>query len=166
MSKRGPKPTPTPILRLRGSWRGKQRIEPHNLDQKRPPCPKRFITKQKTADGEIVRVAARRTWERFAPELHRAGLLTSKDAMMWEMTCDSYGRWTLACQKCDADGMVTKGANENDVQSPWVRIRNEMWAQVCKGAACFGLSPADIAGVRAMQKPTTDDGKARFFKEA
>ncbi|NIQ93298.1 MAG: P27 family phage terminase small subunit, partial [Desulfuromonadales bacterium] len=47
--------------------------------------------------------------------------------------------------------------------SPWVAIRNKMFDQVYKGAACFGLTPADVSGVRTVEKPTTIEAKRKFF---
>jgi phage terminase small subunit len=48
-------------------------------------------------------------------------------------------------------------------RNPWVIIRKQMWEQVYKGAACFGMTPADLAGVRAVEKPPADKGKSKFF---
>ena len=164
MAKRGPKPTPTPILKLRGSWRGNSRGPDIQGDQKRPACPKRFITRQKTEDGEAVRVVAKRTWDRLCVSLHKAGLLTDNYREPFEALCDSYGRFVLACAKCDGeDGMVIETDKGNAIQSPWVSIRNKMYEQVYKGAACFGLTPADLSAVRAVEKPSEDEGKSRFF---
>ncbi|MEN6334131.1 MAG: P27 family phage terminase small subunit, partial [Phycisphaerales bacterium] len=133
--------------------------------QKRPACPRRFINKQKTEDGEAVRLVAKRTWDRLAPALYEAGLLADTYRETLECLCDSFGRYTLACAKCDGDeGMVIGTDKGNLVQSPWVAIRNKMYDQVYKAAACFGLTPADVSGVRAVEKPTAEDDKKKFFK--
>ena len=168
MGKRGPKPTPTAILKLRQSRRCNRRGPEAKLDQTRPACPKRFIVKAKTDDGEAVRLVARRTWDRLAPQLFDAGLLVDSYREAFECLCDSYARFILACTKCDAeaDGMVTTTDKGNAVQSPWVAIRKQMWEQVQKGAASFGLTPADLASVRAVQTKTDDAGKGKFFKGA
>lgn len=163
MGRRGPKPTPTTVLKLRGSWWAKNRPQDDKLDQKRPACPKRFITKRKTGDGESIRKVAKSTWDRLAPQLHAAGLLVDGYREPFECLCDSYARYVLACSKCDDLAMVDVTDKGNNVQSPWIAIRNKMWEQVYKGAACFGLTPADISGVRAMEKPTVEDAKQRFF---
>jgi len=122
--------------------------------------------KQKNEDGEAVRRVAKSTWDRLTHDLFQGGLFIDKDRELMQMLCDSFGRWVLACDKLDSEGHTIEGSAGSEVKSPWVGIRNDMWAQVCKAAACFGLSPADLAGVRAVQKPSTDEGKARYFKEA
>lgn len=165
MGRRGPKTTPTNVLKLRGSWRGKQRGADLKLDQKRPPCPKSLIERRKTEDGEAVRVIAKSTWDRLAPLLHEAGLLTNAYREPFELLCDSYARWKFACRQCDEEGMVSLvGENKTPTQSPWVAIRNKMYEQVYKAAACFGLTPADLSSVRAVEKPSADDKKASFFE--
>jgi len=96
--------------------------------------------------------------------LHEQGLLVDSYREPFECLCDSYGRFVLACQKCDdEDGMVTETDKGNAVQSPWVAIRKQMWEQIYKAATCFGLTPADLSGVRSVEKPTIEDGKKKFF---
>lgn len=166
MAKRGPKPTPFKVLSDRGSWRAKGREGGKTSDQKRPACPRRFINKQKTDDGEAVRRVAKSTWDYLAKRLYDDGLLVGKYRQRLLCLCDSFGRFELACQKCDEEGMTFMSYKGNLLQSPWVSIRNQMYAQVKECAACFGLTPADIAGVRAVEKPSTDAGKNKFFGRA
>ena len=166
MSKRGRKPTPTPLLRLRGSFRHDrhgQRLDAAGVDHKRPACPKRFIVRQENEDGEAVRLVAKSTWDRLAPALHRAGLLVEMYRVPFELLCDSYGRYVLACEKCNQLGMTTTGSKQNEIKSPWVQIRNDMWKQTTDVATRFGLTPADLARVQGLDPPTADDAKSRFF---
>lgn len=163
MAKRGPKPTPAAVLRLRGSWLAKHRQTGENFDQKRPACPKRLIAKCKNTDGEAIRVVAKSTWDRLAGQLHAAGLLIDKDRELFELLCSSFGLVCLADAKIAAEGAVVDGSTGSPVKSPWVAIRNDGIAQVIKLASCFGLSPADIASVRAVQKPTVEVSKKKFF---
>jgi P27 family predicted phage terminase small subunit len=166
LAKRGPKPTPAKLLKLHNSWRAKKRPSGDNLDQKCPACPKRLILKEKTAEGEAIRVIARTTWKRLAPLLHRAGLLVDQYREPFELLCDSYARYVYACRMCNTEGMVEMTPNGFYQQNAWLTIRNKMWDQVCKGSACFGMTPSDIAGVTAREKPNQDKGKERFFKGA
>lgn len=162
----GRKPTPTPILKLRGSLRQDRhgaRPSPESLDQKRPACPKRFITKAKTDDAECIRQEAKKAWDRLCGPLFQAGLLVDAFYMSFEMLCESWGLYRLACRKCADEGMTTTGAKNNQVQSPWMRIRTETLDEVTKLAGCYGLTPADIGGVKALSKPQTDNLKAKFF---
>lgn len=165
MGQRGPKPTPQSILKLRGSWRGKQRGDQPKLDQDKPQCPQWLITKQKTEDAEAVRAEAKRTWDRIVPHLWKAGLVTSLNRETLACLCDSWARYVFACRKCGGDSMVEETApNGNLVQSPWVGIRNKMVDQVFKAAACYGLTPADLSGVKAADKPSESERKSAFFK--
>jgi P27 family predicted phage terminase small subunit len=162
----GRRPTPTPILKLRGSLRQDRhggRPSPEILAHKRPPCPKRFILKGKTDDADFVRIEARKAWDRLCGPLFEAGLLVDTFYMTFEMLCDSWGLYRLACQKCCDEGLTTTGAKNNEVKSPWARIRTEALDEVIKLAGCYGLTPADIASVKALDKPQLDNVKAKFF---
>jgi hypothetical protein len=35
---------------------------------------------------------------------------------------------------------------------------------VFKAAACFGMTPADLAGVRAVDKPAANNSKKKYFR--
>lgn len=168
MGKRGPKPTAQRILSLRSSRRAGKRGLDAGLNQKRPACPQRFIRKRKTTDGEFVRKTAKSAWDRLAKPLFEAGLLVDSYRETFAALCDSVGRFELACRKLDDDpvAMVVETDKGNWVQSPWVAIRNKMYDQIYKGAACFGLTAADLAGVRAVEKPSSDTGKSKFFERA
>ena len=154
MGKRGPKPTPTKILKLRNSWRGKARGGEPSLDQRRPQRP------------QWLKGESRKAWDRIMPLLHRAGLATRANRETLACLCDSWGRYVEACQECDAAGMVLENTFGNMVQNPWVAIRNKMWDQIYKGAAAFGMTPADLSSVRAVDKPADDVEKTKFFKGA
>ena len=166
MGKRGPKPTPTPVLKLRNAFRQDRhgsRAGCDIFDHKRPRCPQRFIKRLQNDDAEYSRMAAKSAWDRLSGQLFEAGLLVDAFAMSFEMLCDSWGRYRLACRKCDEAGMVTTGAKDNEVKSPWTRLRSDFLDEVTRLAGAFGLTPSDIARVRPLAKPTIDDAKKRFF---
>lgn len=151
MAKRGPKPVPTPILKLRGSWRGKVRGDELGVDQKRPARP------------QWLKGEAKKCWERLVPILHKAGLATELNRETLACLCDSWARYVEACAQCEGESMVTEAATGTPMQNPWMTVRNQMWEQVYKGAACFGLTPADISSVRAVEKPDVEKGKSKYF---
>ena len=158
---------PTPILKLRGGFRADRhagRPGADVFDHVRPACPQWLITRAKNDDAEFVRRAAKSAWDRLVPQLFAAGLLVDAFRETFIMLMDSWGRYCLCCKKCNEEGMTTTGAKENDVKSPWTRLRAEFLEEVTKLAACFGLTPADIASVRALDVRTSDDAKAKFFK--
>ncbi len=162
----GRRPTPTTILKLRGSLRQDRhggRLSPEILAHKRPACPKRFILKAKTDDAECIRLEAKKAWDRLCGPLFEAGLLVDAFFMGLEMLVDSWGMYRLACQKCAAEGMTCKGTKDNEIKSPWTRIRADALDEVTRLAGCFGLTPADIARVQPLDKPQLDNVKAKFF---
>lgn len=158
MGSRGPKPTPTPVLKLRQSWRGKTRSTEPSFDQRRPQKPMWLI-------GE-----GKKLWEKLVPILHRAGLASQVNRETLAMLCDSWARYREACEKLDKEGAVLVSVNQKggdyEYQSPWMSIRNTMFDQVKKMAACYGMTPADIANVRATEKPSGDSKKSKFFGSA
>jgi P27 family predicted phage terminase small subunit len=166
MAKRGPKPTPTPTLKLRGGFRNDRhgsRPGGDTFDHKMPRCPQRFIRRQENPEAETVRKVAKQTWDRLCPTLFQSGLLVDAFKECFILLCDSYARYVLCCQMLDQDGHTSESSKGSLTKSPWARLRSEFHDQVCKGAAAFGLSPADVAGVRAVEKPTVEDSKKRFF---
>lgn len=159
MAKRGPKPTPTPILKLRGSWRGKVRGDDLSLDQKRPQRPQWLA-------GE-----AKKCWERLVPILHKSGLATELNRETLALLCSAWADFVAAEEQLAAarnkDGsraLLIKTGNNTVVENPLLHVRKRAWDQVYKAAACFGLTPADLSGVRAVEKPAQDADKAKFFK--
>ena len=64
---RGPPPTPTASLRLRGSWRGKTRPDEPQPETGIPPVPKYLDADQK------------KLWRRLAKQLDAIGVMTKLD---------------------------------------------------------------------------------------
>ena len=62
--------------------------------------------------------------------------------------------------------MLIKTSGGAIMENPLLYTRKRAWDQVFKAAACFGLTPADLGSVRAVEKPAEDDGKAKFFRGA
>jgi len=167
MARRGRKAVPTAVLKLHGTFRHDRhgrRIDGDGLDHKRPACPQWLIRHHENADAELARREAKGLWDRLAPQLYQSGLLVDMFRELFAMLCDSWGRYRLACVRCDEAGMTTAGSKGSPVRSPWVAIRSECYKQAIELASKFGLSPADLAGVRAVEKPTSDNQKSRFFK--
>jgi len=152
MGKRGPKPTAKPILKLRGSWRGNQAGVTIQGDHKRPARPKWLV-------GD-----ARKEWDRVAPKLFKEGLLTELDRVPLALYCQAYADFL------EAHGLIklpiTKTKNGNIVQNPLVGVANNAWRRCLHLAARFGMTPADRNSVRAVEKPTTDNAKKKFFGDA
>ena len=167
MGKRGPKPTPQAVLKLRQSWRANlNRLGP-KVDQKRPQRPHWLI-------GE-----ARKCWDRLVPLLEQAGLLAQLYREPLAMLCSAWADYVEADQQLakmrNKDGtralLVTSGkAKEGEkaagavMENPLLYTRHRAWQQVMKAAGCFGLTPEDMANVRALEVPgKKEEAKAKFF---
>jgi P27 family predicted phage terminase small subunit len=149
MGRRGPKPTPTKILKLRGTHRAdRTRGEP--LPQGKAPAPPEWLLP-----------AAREEWERLLPELERMGLLTSADWAQFAQYCQVWARWIDAEEKLVANGSVMELYNEHgDLKysqiSPWVTIAHKALERLQKLGAEFGLTPSARSRL-SIDKPKDAD---------
>jgi P27 family predicted phage terminase small subunit len=148
-------------LRLRGSWRGKVRGDDINIDHKAPARPKWLI-------GE-----GKKCWDRIVPILHKSGLATELNRETLALLCAAWADFVDAdqqlCDSADKNGkraLTIETSNGTPIQNPLLSIRRAAWEQVYKAAACFGLTPADLSRVRAVEKPEHDNAKSRFFESA
>src|SRR6187399_3227778 len=94
MGSRGPAPTPTPILELRGSWRAKTRTGEPQPPKGKPPCPKHFTKPQR-----II-------WRRLCTMLEYMNLMTKADGHQLERYCVYYCRWR-DCEEFIAKNGIT-----------------------------------------------------------
>lgn len=93
MGQRGPAPTPTKILKLRGSWRAKRNAEEPEYGQG-VECPKRASTN------------APAVWRQLAPLLLETGVLTEADVNCFYRYCVLFSRWwnlTMRSKHVEAD---------------------------------------------------------------
>lgn len=161
MGRRGPKPKPVQILRLRGSWRGKKRGVGKSSDHKRPARP------------QWLKSDAKKLWDEYAPKLYKNGLLTTLNRHSFALlVCQPYGDFCEAdrqfqdsVNKKGEKALMIKTSKGGIVTNPLIYIRQGFWSQFCKGCSLFGLTPADISNVRAVEKPSEDDEKTKFFKK-
>ena len=156
MGRRGVQPTPTTILKLRGSSRARGRKGEVEPDSKRPRCPSWL--------PEI----GKQVWARLSKQLYALGLLTSVDEDALARYCAAYSLWreTLASL---ADGKtVLPIRDENGVvvsykDKPEVGRLIKLTEQLNRLGREFGLSPAARAGLSSGEAKKPTEGKARFF---
>lgn len=130
MGARGPQPTPTSTLKLRGSWRAKTRQNEPQFAAGVPVCPK-WIT------GE-----ARREWRRILPQLEAAGLLTAADLAALAAYCDA---WADFCEASAAvrKALAPKGCGFVEaIRRGLLSAKRAAREALLKAADRFGLSPA------------------------
>jgi len=152
MGKRGRKKTPTPILKLRGSWRAKIRKDIELADYK-PIPPVELESKPE----------ARKIWDEIVPELEKSGILAKVDAGLLAMLCIAraeFFRWDKACES-----PIAKTKNGNIISNPIMDARNKAEKRYKDLAALFGMGSANRAGMGGVQRPKAGDSKARFFQK-
>ena len=90
MGRRGPKPTPTKLLQMRGSWRGKKNKSEPKPEPGVPDCPLDLR-------GESLA-----TWRIIVPLLERCGILTKVDRNVLARYCDLWGEY------CSVRGQLSR----------------------------------------------------------
>lgn len=165
MGRRGPKPTPTSVLKLRGTLRkGRRRAEPIPQGSAPPP-------------PEWLLPAARDEWERLRPELERLKLLTGVDWGTFAMYCQCFARWRAAEEQLSITGptleiLDAEGHLKYSQVSPHVTIAHKCLERLNKLAAEFGLTPSARSRISApaIRQPATesvpeglDDDEARIL---
>jgi P27 family predicted phage terminase small subunit len=153
-------PTPTSILKLRGSQRAKRRIaagepQPDALE-KLPACPRRL-------KGE-----ARKLWKVYGQRLIEEGLLTDLDVPLLEDMCVIQARLLNAEQQIEKFGEVLVGEGGGMYQSPYLNIANRCLEQLQALRDRFGMGPSMRPRVRTATPPAAEEpatGKDRFFRD-
>lgn len=157
MGKRGPMPTPSAILKLRGSWRAKARRREPQPRAGRPACP------------TWLPPAARRKWRQLVPELVRLGLLTVVDGDALAAYCCAWAELQQATQTLDQEGRYVRLASGYLLSHPAVAQQRSAWQAVRAFAALFGLDPssrtrlAATAASAAKEQKTGASALARFL---
>lgn len=165
--KTGPKPKPTAIKIIEGNP-GKRPLPENELKPKNdmPACP------------SFVKGAARREWQRLAPEIFQLGLLTRLDRAALSAYCVAWGQLEEVEQelsrikrmnrdihklrkknpnlpKPETNGMVSITSNGNAVMEPLLSVRKQAMEQMHKFLIEFGMTPASrtrISGEPGKQK--------------
>ena len=159
MAKRGPKPKPYHVLADKGSTKMANRLKPDFPDKKMPARPKWL-------KGDALNF-----WNEYAPRLYKKGLLISDYRHSFAvLVCKSYADYMEAdrqiskmVNKSGETALLIKTQSGYPMENPLISLRKKSWEQFCKGCALFGLTPSDIAGVRAVDKPLQDDKSSKFF---
>jgi P27 family predicted phage terminase small subunit len=101
MGARGPAPTPTAILRLRGSWRAKTRPGEPQAPAGAPKCPRH------------LNEAQRKVWRQACKALESMGLLTQVDGAALERYVRYLVRWRANEDFLDRNG-ISFGVKNDD----------------------------------------------------
>jgi P27 family predicted phage terminase small subunit len=163
MGQRGPTPTPSAILKARGSWRG----EANKLE----PQPEKITLAKATAGKDCPRWLtkdAKKVWKQLAPQLVLSGVLTRIDAGTLARYCDAFVRWKAAMEFLaknkemypikDGDGNIKCW-----MHWPQVSTYRTLSALLLKIEQEFGLTPASRSRIQIAPSEPQRNTKSRFF---
>lgn len=162
MGRRGPAPTPTPVLTLRGSTLAtdKRRAREVKPPTGAPLCPDWLDADSKAA------------WAQLVPTLELMGILTTVDSNALARYCKLWARWRKMEAFIDEKGeMYPLKGDDGHVkcfqQWPQVAISHKLAQQLTRLEAEFGMTPSARARIQVTpSKPEADSGKSRFFESA
>ena len=160
--RRGPAPTPTKILELRGSNRTKRnRKNEPRPDKGRPRCP------------AWLKGNARSEWKRLVEMTDRMGILTKVDGNALARYCRLWQRWRMAEDFIEEHGdqYPVKSRNGKDTVGfrifPSAKIASILCVELRRLECEFGLTPASRTRISAEATQAgasvSEPHKARFF---
>ena len=156
----GPAPTPSKKLKNRGTYRADRRNE------NEPTPPATMPEKPKWLKGK-----AAKEFDRLAPKLFAAGVLTAWDQGCFIALCHAWGQYVEALDLLEKDRTdknknpyITTTSNKNIIQNPMVGVANKALEKYQKLAAEFGLTPAARTKISVTTTPPpVGKDKSRFF---
>jgi P27 family predicted phage terminase small subunit len=148
MPRSGPAPTPTKVLKDRGSRRGKDRPAEVGYPKGAPPCPK-FLSPEAKAE-----------WRRVVKMLTNAEVIQKTDLAALASYCRTFGEWV----KLTELSAVWNYATENDRKQ--ARLLADAEKRLHAFAAVFGFSPSARVRVPALrQEEEVVDEVEAFFRQ-
>lgn len=153
---RGPAPTPTAILKRRGSRELKAREGEPTEPAGRPRCPHRLSPE------------ARKIWKRTVPLLEQMGVLMQVDIWALSRYCEMLERWfvALAYVREHGDMYVVKDDDGRAIGAkmlPQSELVLKLSDALTKLEDRFGLNPSARTRLRTEPKDKSDDTFMRFF---
>lgn len=157
MGSRGPKPTPTAILDLRGSKRASDR--PDLRVHPELPDPPEWLL------GEALAM-----WHELAPMLYHAKVLTKRDRNALARYCRLWHRWRQAEEKVDQIGMMLvakdKDGNVEIRRNPVAIEARNLAAMLDRMEASFGLNPASRATIGYLDRAEVRPASLAAYKQS
>lgn len=160
MGQRGPAPTPTAVLKLRGSSLVTHRREDGEVKGPagRPTCPKWL-------DAD-----ARAAWRQLVPLLDEMGVLSRIDGNALGRYCRLWTRWRKAEDFIDKHGDMYPLKDETGQvkyfqQWPQVAIASKLAQNLTRLEQEFGMTPSARTRLQMPTSPVTEavSAKQRFF---
>ena len=98
--------------------------------------------------------AARKVWQRLAPDLADKGVLTSWDTIMFSAFCESAATYRHCIDKLGTTDLTVPGSLKNQVVNPLWRIAKDAADVMLRIGTRFGLTPSDRAGIDVSDAQT------------
>jgi P27 family predicted phage terminase small subunit len=153
MGSRGPAPTPTEVLKLRGSWRANRNQNEPRPTLGAPKCPA-WLDKE-----------AKKKWKALVPELERIGLLTVIDGDALAAYCVAWSELKQATEILAKEGRYV-GLESGYVQShPALAHQRSAMRAVIDFADLFGLDPSSRTRLQVPAPCQEHDDLAEFLGE-
>jgi len=152
MGKRGPKPTPTRILQLRGSPVAKRRPAEPQLALCRLEPPAWLCDEAKPIFTELAQI------------IYDMGVSTRGDSLALGLLAESFALYIVASEELMRDGISTATESGTRKSNPALAARAVAWAEIARGLAWFGLSPSDRTRASKAGEETEDDKLAAILE--
>lgn len=145
MGKRGPTPTPTNVLKMRGSWRGEER-------QNEPQPVIESVTMPRYLKGR-----ERGIWQYIAPKLLEVRVFSKLDRSALARYCqlEAKFRETMDFLEKNGDTYPVRDKDDNVVSMrlfPQTLLMLKLCDQLGKLESHFGLTPASRTRIEVMDK--------------
>lgn len=159
---KGRKPTPTAVLRMRGSWHAK---EPGRDEEPVPPAGEMVKPDWLTSEAAVV-------WDRVLPPILACGIPTTGDVEQFANFCELQAKFIAALDDVNKHGqwqpVFDKEGNEvgNEIRGS-MQIVLKLTPMIQRLADAFGLNPAARPRIKPAKASdvATDKGKGRFFNQ-
>lgn len=146
MGIRGTRPTPTAILRLRGST-----LLPHRGGEP--------VTTEHGPATVLPEVAAdpiaSETYARLLLDLRSLGLFASEDYISHNHYALAHSEWTRANQMVTDGGLITDSP-QGRYKNPAITVRDAARTEMMRLVREFGLTPASRVGLQSNKKTKGD----------
>ncbi len=136
MAKPGPQKTPTAVLKSRGSWRAKTRMDE----------PDRIAPDLRCPDG--MSAASKKHWNEYIQVLDKMGIVSQDDLSNFRILCDIWA-FFLTLIKNDPGNHKLLSSLRGD----YTRTSKE-----------FGMTPASRTAVKGKNKSNTKNDKSYQIK--
>lgn len=143
----GPAPTPTDILRARGSWRADIRTGEVKFEAGAPTCP------------ECLKGEAKREWTRIVEQLLGVGILQMPDRALLATWCEAWAEFVEIRNYLNG----LQSVEERLAQWRTLAIRDRVVDKLNKLAQQFGFSPSARARIKGAAVSEVDPFEAEFL---